>query len=84
MGLAKKGGKRSGTRSLLHFSRGYLYSQSLFLVGTGMAVLRRGNRSSHIRESCFAPLLSRLRIESFFLPFHSVLTISWAVGSPSV
>ena len=28
--------------------------------------------------------LSRLHIESFFLPFHSVLTISWAVGLESV
>lgn len=60
MGLAKKGGERSGIRSLLHFCLGYRDSQSLFffLVGrnsAGMAVLRRGNRSSlnQNRLECF-------------------------------
>ena len=58
MGLAKKGGERSGVRSLLHFCLGYRDYQFLFLVGrnsAGMAVLRRGNRSSlnQNRLECF-------------------------------
>lgn len=50
-----------------------------------MTILRRGNRSSLNKKKLVLLIeLSRLRIEDFFFPFHSVLTISWAVGLESV
>ena len=74
MVLAKKGGERSGVRSLLHFCLGYRDYQSLFLVGRnpcdGSRVVSNILRIPRERHCCHCDLVVKRGTNSLKVLFH--------------